>query len=71
MICRLCLKDSTEVIQIFDVVGIELNVSIVLGKYFWFEVGVQNTFEIANKYISLNSQKTTIRSLRQYVTHVG
>ncbi|CAD7013760.1 unnamed protein product [Ceratitis capitata] len=37
MICRLCLKDITEVINIFDDVGVELNVSGVLAKYFWFE----------------------------------
>ncbi|XP_036331074.1 transcription factor grauzone-like isoform X1 [Rhagoletis pomonella] len=37
MICRLCLKDITEVINIFDERGVELNVAAVLAKYFWFE----------------------------------
>ncbi|XP_054738115.1 transcription factor grauzone [Anastrepha obliqua] len=37
MICRLCLKDITEVINIFDEIGTELNVAAVLAKHFWFE----------------------------------
>lgn len=37
MICRLCLKHIKDVINIFDEIGIELNVAAVLAKYFWFE----------------------------------
>ncbi|XP_014085188.1 transcription factor grauzone [Bactrocera oleae] len=37
MICRLCLKHFKDVINIFDEIGIELNVAAVLAKYFWFE----------------------------------
>lgn len=37
MICRLCLKDILEVINIFDEIGVELNVVNILKKYFWFE----------------------------------
>ncbi|XP_023292609.2 transcription factor grauzone-like [Lucilia cuprina] len=38
MICRLCLKDFEEIINIFDShCGQELNVADVIGKHFWFE----------------------------------
>ncbi|XP_067631679.1 transcription factor grauzone isoform X2 [Eurosta solidaginis] len=37
MICRLCLKDIIDVINIFDDMGVQLNVAGVLSKYFWFE----------------------------------
>ncbi|EDW31805.1 GL10766 [Drosophila persimilis] len=39
MICRLCLNSvsDTDTIQIFESIGVTLNVATVLGKYFWFE----------------------------------
>lgn len=40
MICRLCLKDLEEIINIFDNNGQELKVAEVVGKHFWFEVNI-------------------------------
>ncbi|TMW46070.1 hypothetical protein DOY81_008842 [Sarcophaga bullata] len=37
MICRLCLKEFENIINIFDDNGQELNVAEVVGKHFWFE----------------------------------
>ncbi|XP_034654607.1 transcription factor grauzone isoform X1 [Drosophila subobscura] len=39
MICRLCLNSvsDTDTIQIFESIGLTLNVATVMGKYFWFE----------------------------------
>ncbi|XP_017865891.1 PREDICTED: transcription factor grauzone [Drosophila arizonae] len=37
MICRLCLNSANDTIQIFEGVGLSLNVATVLAKYFWFE----------------------------------
>lgn len=38
MICRLCLKDLDDMINIFDVTGLEINMASVVGKHFWFVV---------------------------------
>lgn len=38
MICRLCLKEFENIINIFDDNGQELNVAEIVGKHFWFEV---------------------------------
>ncbi|KAH8371987.1 hypothetical protein KR093_009585 [Drosophila rubida] len=37
MICRLCLNSANDTIQIFEGVGLTLNVATVLSKYFWFQ----------------------------------
>ncbi|KAM8714186.1 hypothetical protein ACLKA7_014341 [Drosophila subpalustris] len=37
MICRLCLNSANDTIQIFEGVGLSLNVATVLAKYFWFQ----------------------------------
>ncbi|XP_064542618.1 transcription factor grauzone [Drosophila montana] len=37
MICRLCLNSASDTIQIFEGVGLSLNVATVLAKYFWFQ----------------------------------
>lgn len=47
MICRLCLKDILEVINIFDEIGIELNVVGILKKYFWFEPKIDDPISTA------------------------
>lgn len=41
MICRLCLKDIEDVLNIFDNNGQDLNVAAVVGKHFWFEVNMK------------------------------
>lgn len=40
MICRLCLNSANDTIQIFEGVGLTLNVAAVLAKYFWFQVSI-------------------------------
>ncbi|EDW02178.1 GH20040 [Drosophila grimshawi] len=37
MICRLCLNSVSDTIQIFEGVGLSLNIATVLAKYFWFQ----------------------------------
>lgn len=41
MICRLCLNSANDAIQIFEGVGLTLNVAAVLAKYFWFQVSIR------------------------------
>lgn len=38
MICRVCLKENSSVLNIFDGNSESVNIAKVLAKHFWFEV---------------------------------
>lgn len=74
MICRLCIREIEEFINIFDVTGSKSNMASIVGKHFWFEVNKLFEHFPSNRnqeYLVISSHFKMIQYLQLFAIHVG